>query len=68
MIFSFSSEQKVKVAICSLEAFVTAPNILLEKDDFRKKNWKRNFLVLAFYRSELIIHKEKVTKKHDIII
>ena len=32
------------------------------------KNWKRNFLVLVFYRSELIIRKEKVTKKHDIII
>lgn len=41
MIFSFSSEWEVKVALCSLEAFSTAPNILLQKDDFRNKELEK---------------------------
>ena len=51
MIFSFSSEQEVKVALCSLEAFITAPNILLEKDDFRNKELEKELSCVGVLQS-----------------
>lgn len=58
--FSFCSGQKMKVAICSLEAFIIAPSILLETDYSRNKGLDRELSyvgVLQIWISWLVTKK-----------
>lgn len=63
----FSSEQEVKVAIWSLEAFITIPNILLEKDYFRNKDLEKELSCVGVLQI-WIDYSQRKEWLNDIII